>query len=197
MPTIRLATPDDAEGCKEIYVPFVRDTAISFEETPPSADEFQDRIRSTLEAFPWLVCEFENSVIGFAYAAQHRGRDAYRWSVESSVYVREDHHRVGIATGLYHSLFETLRLQGFYNVYAGMTLPNAPSVRFHQAMGFEPVGVYRNVGYKRGKWRDVKWWHLRLQPHTTDPQPPTPIVELAGTPELQDALAAGVVDITG
>jgi len=195
MSTVRLASPDDVDDCKEIYSPYARDTAISFEKSPPNTIEFEERITGTLKSYPWLVCDHENSVIGFAYASGHRGRDAYQWSVESSVYVSEEFHRAGVAKGLYNSLFETLRLQGFYNVYAGTTLPNPPSVKFHRAMGFEPVGVYHNVGYKRGKWHDVKWWHLALQPHVDDPDPPTPIGEL-DTSELNDALATGLVNIS-
>lgn len=196
MVTVRLASPEDTNDCKEIYAPYVRDTAVSFEKSPPSTDEFEERITSKLKSYPWLVCDYENTVIGFAYAGGHRGRDAYQWSVESSVYVNDKYQRAGVAKGLYNSLFETLRLQGFYNVFAGITLPNPSSVGFHQAMGFEPVGVYRNVGYKQGKWHDVKWWHLALQPHTSDPDPPTPIGELEDTSELDDTVAAGHVDIT-
>ena len=116
--------------------------------------------------------------------------------MESSVYVSGEFHRAGIAKGLYNSLFETLRLQGFYNVYAGTTLLNPPSVGFHQAMGFEPVGTYRNVGYEQGKWHDVKWWNLALQPYTDNPEPPTSIGELEGSSELDDALVAGRVDVS-
>lgn len=196
MVTIRISKVEDADDCRTIYAPYVRDSAISFEESPPTESEFQERIRNKIESYPWLVCEHENEVIGFAYAGQHRSRDAYQWSVESSVYVSEESQRAGVAKGLYNSLFETLRLQGFYNVYAGTALPNPPSVEFHQAMGFEPVGVYQNVGHKQGEWHDVKWWHLILQPPVSDPVRPTPVDELVDTPELNDAVTTGLADIT-
>jgi L-amino acid N-acyltransferase YncA len=196
MATIRFSSVEDADDCQRIYSPYVRDSAISFEESPPTESEFQKRIRNKIESYPWLVCEHENEVIGFAYAGQLRSRDAYQWSVESSVYVSEESQRAGVAKGLYNSLFETLRLQGFYNVYAGTALPNPPSVEFHQAMGFEPVGVYRNVGHKQGEWHDVKWWCLTLQPHVSDPVPPTPVDKLLDSPELNDAVTTGLPDIT-
>ena len=196
MTTIRFISVDDADDCTEIYSPYVRDSAVSFEESPPTVNEFRERIRDKAESYPWLVCEHENDVIGFAYAGQHRSRDAYQWSVDSSVYVGEESQRAGVAKGLYNSLFKTLRLQGFYNVYAGTALPNPPSVKFHQAMGFEPVGIYRNVGHKNGEWHDVKWWHLTLQPHASDPVRPTLIDDLVDGSELNDAITTGLADIT-
>ena len=109
MTTIRLATPADASDCLEIYSPYVRGTSISFELTPPTAEEFKERIYSTLDTLPWLVCEAGDDILGYTYAGHYRTREAYQWVVESSVYVDGGQHRRGIARGLYTSLFELLR----------------------------------------------------------------------------------------
>jgi L-amino acid N-acyltransferase YncA len=111
-------------------------------------------------------------VIGYAYVSKHRDREAYQWCVESSVYVLEDYHQKGIAKELYSHLFEILRNRGYINVYAGITLPNPKSYSFHTRMGFEPVGVYKNIGYKLGQWHDVAWLVKTINEHTDDPAPP-------------------------
>lgn len=191
MATIRLANPADALSCAEIYAPSVRDSATSFELEPPDADAMGERIRSTLLTRPWLVCEHDGRVVGYTYAGPHRQRAAYQWSVDASVYVDDRFHRRGIAGGLYESLFDVLQLQGFVNVYAGSALPNPASVAFHRAFGFEPVGTYRNVGYKAGEWRDVQWWYRPLGPHTADPDPPTPLRDVRDTAEVAAAVRSG------
>src|SRR5918996_222132 len=142
--SIRLATERDAEEIASIYAPNVTDTIISFELEPPTADEMRLRIEATLERCPWLVCEREGRVLGYAYADAHGSRAAYRWSVDVSVYVHEDARRMGLGRALYTSLFAALDLQGFYNAYAGATLPNPASVGLHEAVGFRPVGVCRS-----------------------------------------------------
>lgn len=195
MTTIRLATPADATDCLEIYAPYVRNTSISFELTPPTTEAFQERIDSTLDTLPWLVCEAGDDILGYAYAGHSRMREAYQWVVESSVYVDGDHHRRGIARGLYTSLFDLLRLQGYFVVLAGMTLPNPASVELHRAMGFEPVGVYENIGYKQGDWHDVEWMQLELLPPADDPVPPSPITDLAKDEGLVEALRLGVEEL--
>ena len=191
MATVRLATARDASACRGIYVPYVTDTAVSFESSPPGEDEFTERLRNVLRTYPWLVCESDGDIVGFAYASQHRERDAYQWAVESSVYVDDRYHRHGVGRGLYESLFAVLRVQGFYDAYAGITLPNETSVDFHTAMGFEPIGVYPDAGYKHGEWRDVQWWHLQLQPHDDDPESPIPLRTLEHTRELREAVTTG------
>jgi phosphinothricin acetyltransferase len=189
--TIRLASADDGEEIRAIYEPHVQDSAVSFEPTPPSIETVAQRIIDTVESHPWLVYERDDAVLGYAYAGPHRSRDAYRWAVESSVYVRRDHQRAGIARGLYESLFEVLELQGFRRVYAGTSLPNPASVGFHESMGFEPIGVYDSVGYKNGKWHDVKWWQRSLGEHTAAPDPPLPIPEARERERWHEALAIG------
>jgi phosphinothricin acetyltransferase len=191
-PVLRLATEFDAEQIAAIYAPFVRDTGISFEVVPPSPEEMGRRIVGTVARYPWLVCERGETVAGYAYASRHRERAAYQWSVDVSVYVDPQHQRLGIGRALYTSLFELLRLQGFGNAYAGITLPNASSVGLHEAMGFLPVGVYHAVGYKLGAWYDVGWWALRLRPtHTLVPEPPTDLPDVRSHRDWDAALSAG------
>lgn len=156
---------------------------------PPDEAEMAARVRRILERLPWLVAEESTGVIGYAYAGPHRGdRPAYQWSVEVSAYVDVSSHRGGVGRALYSALFDVLRLQGFRNAYAGITLPNRASEAFHRAMGFELVGVYRDIGYKMGAWRDVAWSSLVLAAHDSDPAPPVPIAEVVERPELRNLL---------
>src|SRR5262245_4505072 len=139
MVRIRLAGEPDAEVIAAIYAPFVEHTSISFETAPPGRDEMRRRIAENAAVYPWLVCELDEKVVGYAYATQHRVRAAYRWSVDTSAYIDPVHHRRGIGRGLYASLLAVLRAQGFFNAYAGITLPNAASLGLHAAGGFRPI----------------------------------------------------------
>lgn len=187
---IRLASPDDGGALAEIYAPAVVARATSFETVPPDAAEMAARVQRVLARTPWLVAESaDGTVVGYAYAGPHRGdRPAYRWSVEVSAYVSDRVHRGGVGRALYSALFDLLRLQGFRNAYAGVTLPNEASERFHRAMGFELVGVYERVGYKLGAWHDVAWSALPLAPHDHEPEPPLALPELVDRPEFAAVL---------
>ena len=143
---IRLAAPADGPALADIYRPAVTDFATSFELDPPDGAEMARRVARIVARTPWLVCERDGTVLGYAYASAHRDRPAYGWSVEVSAYVHGDARRLGVARALYTSLFAALVVQGFRNASAGVTLPNAPSVSLHTAVGFTPVGVYRGVG---------------------------------------------------
>jgi L-amino acid N-acyltransferase YncA len=189
---IRLATPNDAAGVQAIYAPIVRETAISFELEPPTVEEMQTRILKTLEHMPWLICERRGDILGYVYASQHRTRPAYRWSVDVSVYVHTHSRRLGVGQALYRSLFALLALQGFYQAYAGITLPNPASVGLHESLGFQPVGVYRTVGYKLGAWHDVGWWQLILRDRAVPPEPPADLRTVCDSPAWSTALATGV-----
>jgi L-amino acid N-acyltransferase YncA len=191
-PTIRLATAYDAAGVQAIYAPIVRDTAISFELEPPSVEEVRRRIEATLQRLPWLVCEHRGEILGYVYASQHRTRPAYQWSVDASVYVQARARRSGVGRALYRSLFALLALQGFVNAFAGITLPNPGSVGLHEALGFQPVGVYRAVGYKLGAWHDVGWWQLALRERTTPPAPAAELHTIQASPAWDATLAAGL-----
>jgi phosphinothricin acetyltransferase len=191
---IRLATGADAERVAAIYAPVVRDTVISFELEPPDEEEVRRRIEGTLEhGLPWLVYEAGGDVAGYAYAARHRTRPAYRWSVECSVYVHPAATRQGIARALYGSLFAVLRLQRFHAVYAGIALPNAASVALHHALGFRDVGVFHRVGYKHGAWRDVLWCELPLAGDGhAPPAEPLTLDAARRLPGWSGALSAGL-----
>jgi phosphinothricin acetyltransferase len=188
---IREAELSDAGQIAAIYAPYVRDTPISFEVEPPSAAEIGARIGANGATYPWLVCVGGARVQGYAYASQHRERAAYQWSVDVTVYVDASAHRRGIGRALYAALLPLVAAQGFYNGYAGITLPNPSSVGLHEAMGFAPIGVYRRVGFKLGAWHDVGWWALQLRPAEAPPVPAQPVGVLRGTREWDAALAAG------
>ena len=177
-PAIRLASAADAAALAAVYAPYVRDTVITFEIEPPDAAEMGRRLATVGERFPWLVACDGDDMLGYAYAGEHRSRAAYRWDVDVAVYLHWRAHRRGVGRALYQRLFALLRLQGYVNAYAGITLPNAASVGLHQALGFEPVGVYRQVGYKFGAWHDVGWWALRLQQPAQPPPEPLALARL-------------------
>ena len=162
---IRLATVADAPAVAAIYRPYVTDSLVSFELEPPDHLAMADRMAKILGRLPWLVCEQDGVVLGYAYASKYRERAAYQWSVETTVYLRQDWHRRGIGRALYSELFGLLVQQGYYTAYAGIALPNAASVGLHESFGFEPVGVYRNAGFKFGAWHDVGWWQKPLRPY--------------------------------
>lgn len=192
-PIIRLATAADAPAIAAIYAPSVLGGPTSFELEPPGAEEMARRVARIGERFPWLVCERDGAVLGYAYASQHRERPAYQWSVDTSVYVREDARQAGVARALYVSLFAILARQGFRNAYAGVAMANSASIAFHDALGFTRVGIYHGVGYKQGAWHDVGWFERSLAPRTSEsPPPPTPITALRDAPALREALAAGL-----
>ena len=172
--SIRFATEEDAPAVQAIYAPVVRDTSISFEFDPPSVAEMGTRIRKILEHWPWLVCESDGRILGYAYASEHRARAAYQWSADATVYIHPEYRRCNVGRALYSALFPLLNMQGYRSVFAGVTLPNAGSVGLHEAMGFRPIGTYRRVGYKQGRWHDVGWWQLVLNDSDNEPQPTVP-----------------------
>ena len=176
--TIRFAAETDATQILDIYAPIVTDTATSFEEVPPTRPEMAARIRNTLERYPWLTCEEAGLVLGYACATAFRSRPAYQWAVEVSAYVRPEVQGRGVASALYGSLIEILRIQGFINVLAAIALPNDASVALHERFGFEPVGVLKDVGFKFMQWHDVEWWALRLQQPQDAPAPPLPLSQV-------------------
>jgi L-amino acid N-acyltransferase YncA len=154
---IRDARVADAAACAAIYQPYVTDTTISFEIEPPSTAEMATRIADALRTHAWLVLEDAGRVVGYAYGGPFNPRAAYRWSCQVSVYLERGRRRTGGGRALYEALFARLAERGYRTVLAGMTLPNEASVGLHRAMGFEPVGTYRRVGYKHGGWHDVAW----------------------------------------
>jgi L-amino acid N-acyltransferase YncA len=181
---IRSVGPGDAQAVADIYAPFVSDSATSFEAVAPDAAEIRKRIAELTPRYPWLVFEADGSVLGYAYASQHRSRHAYQWSADVSLYIHEKARNRHVGRALYTALFDLLRRQGYFNAYAGITLPNPGSVRLHESMGFTNVGVYSQVGFKFGRWHDVVWLQLRLLEKPVPAGPPLLPENLFGEPAV-------------
>ncbi len=195
---IRLATAADGEAIAKIYQPIVSGTAISFELVVPTVAELERRIVSTTSFAPWLVyASLDNQVQGYAYASKHRDRAAYQWSVDVAVYIDETHRRQGIGRALYTALSSLLRVQGFYAAHAGITLPNAGSVALHESLGFRPIGIYRGVGHKLGKWHDVGWWQLSLRERDGEPASPLSVAEAQRNGSWRAVLEQGCEEYPG
>ena len=188
---IRLAVETDADGLAAIYRPIVESTVISFETAAPDRAEMARRVGSTLESYPWLVCEIAGNLAGYAYATRHRERDAYQWSIDTSVYVDAGYRRCGVARGLYDSLFAILTAQGYVNAFAVIALPNPASVALHESLGFEPIGVSRGVGYKLGSWCDVGLWQRSLRDRQPSPAPPQSLAAVARQPGWEALVRRG------
>ncbi|WP_068175640.1 GNAT family N-acetyltransferase [Mycobacterium sp. UM_CSW] len=169
---VRAATAADAAACVDVYRPYVLDTVISFETEVPTVEEMARRIAGARE---WLVLEDDDVVTGYAYAHQFNPRAAYRWSVETSIYLAPDRLRSGGGRLLYTELLRRLAERGFRRPFAGIAQPNEASNALHKAFGFRPVGYYPRVGWKLGAWHDVEWWQLDLLGPDEDAAPPRPI----------------------
>jgi phosphinothricin acetyltransferase len=175
---VRLATPADAAGILAIYAPYIENTSFTFETETPSEEAFAVRISTYLQQWPWLVCEINGIIAGYAYGAKYRERTAYQWCVESSIYIHDDHLQSGIGKLLYTALIDILKRQGYRNVYAVINLPNDKSVAFHERMGFTYFATYEKVGYKLGRWKNVGWWQLAINEYGPEPNAPIPFPQL-------------------
>ncbi len=173
---IRAATPGDAAAIAILYAPYVTASVVSFETEAPDAAEIARRMAGGGRLYPWLVaCGEDGAVRGYAYAAAFRTRPAYRFSVETTVYVAGDAQGRGIGGALYAALLPILEAQGYTQAIAAITLPNAASVALHERHGFRKVGAYEEVGFKRGGWHSVGLWQRALAPLTAAPEEPRPI----------------------
>lgn len=173
MPRLRPATIEDADEIAAIYRPWVEQTAVSFELEPPDAEEMARRIGEVTATHPWLACEEEGRLVGYAYARAFAARPAYRWSVETTVYVDVERRGRGVGRMLYMALLELAECWGFANAFAGIARPNPASEALHLSVGFTQVGVFPRAGHKFGAWHDVGWWHRPLS--RVEPlRPPAP-----------------------
>ena len=174
--TIEKVTIDDAEELLAIYAPYVRDTAVSFEYVVPSVEEFADRILQISAKYPYIKAVEDGKIMGYAYANTFKGRKAYDWSVETTIYVRGDAKRNGIGRRLYECLEESLKKMGVLNMNACIASAKVDdefltndSMYFHSRMGFTEVGRFHNSGYKFGRWYDMIWMEKMIGPHDANP----------------------------
>lgn len=175
---IRIAVPEDAPELVSIYAPYVESTPITFEYTVPAVEEFENRIRCTLEKYPYLIAEAGGVILGYTYASAFKTRAAYSWSAETSVYVRKGQGRQGVGKALYTALEELLRRQHVCNLCACITYPNPPSISFHESFGYKTVAQFHASGFKLDAWHDMIWMEKALCPHTLPPMPFIPFSQL-------------------
>ena len=183
---IRRAAAGDAAALLDIYAPYIRDTAITFEYDVPAAEEFAARIGDIARTHPYLVCERDGRPVGYAYAHNIRERAAYDWAAELSVYLAPAAQRQGAGTALYRCLIDLLAMQNLRILYGCVTLPNEKSERLHEKLGFAPVGVWHGAGWKFGRWHDVGWLEKRLGGDGAA-QPVIPFPQLDGQ-KIQECL---------
>jgi len=195
-PIIRLAEKRDVPGILEIYAPFILNTAVTFEEIVPDETSFWERIQEIMTELPYLVCEIEGRVAGYAYASAYRSRASYRWSKEVSVYIHPDFHRKRVAHALYTSLNEIVRVQGIANLLAIITMPNESSVAFHEQFEYRKCAEFKNVGYKLNQWQHVGWFELFLQDETKAPKDKVlRLEETIELPEFKNAIQIGLNEL--
>ena len=181
MIAIRPARPEDAAAIAAIYAPFVLTGTVSFETEAPDARQMRTRMAASDGLYPWIVAtsgEEDGGVLAYAYATRFRDRPAYKYVVETSIYVTGTVERQGVGRLLYEALIDTLRAQGFTQAIGVLALPNEGSIGLHEATGFRRQGVYREVGYKNGRWIDVGFWQCQLNRSTTPPTEPKPFSEV-------------------
>ena len=186
---IRIARDEDAAAIHTIYAPSIIDGIATFETVLPGVETMRERIQTRLQHYPWLVWDEGGEVLAYAYAGRFRERAAYDWIAETSIYVRADAHRRGIARRLYGTLLDVMRLQGINQAVGVITLPGEVSVVLHESMGFSPAGVWRNAGYKLERWWDVGVWQKELQAVMCPPHPVTPFIDMTGSASLHRLLA--------
>lgn len=163
---------EDAEQVLNIYAPFIRHTVITFEEEVPTVAEFTERVENYRQLYPWLIAEVNGEIAGYAYASKYRERIAYQWVAECSIYMHSNYKGKGIAKKLYSALFDILKLQDIYRLYAVIGIPHEESTRFHEKMGFQYFATYKHTGYKLGQWRDTGWYEYILKQPDKAPVPP-------------------------
>lgn len=164
---ITIIRPLEEKDCAEIlniYAHYIKTTSYTFEIDVPTLEEFKTRIMSIAKDFPFFVYEKEGKVLGYCYASAHNQRQAYRFSVNVSIYVDNAHMTKGIGTKLYDKLLASLKDKGYYNAFSCITIPNAPSISMHEKYDFQEVGRFKNAGYKFNEWHDILWMQKELKP---------------------------------
>lgn len=182
---IRPAVPEDAQALLQIYAPYVLNTAISFEYTVPSVEEFADRIRKTRDRYPYLVALQSDEIVGYAYASAFKSRTAYDRAVETSIYVSQNCRGGGIGRALYEKLEAVLRCQNILNLNACIAFPagedahlTTDSPKFHERLGYRTVAHFHQCGFKFNTWYDMIWMEKLLGEHPVEPAPVRPFMEV-------------------
>lgn len=175
---IRMANELDAAILVDIYAPYVRETAITFEYTVPTTEEFRARMKKTLSKYPYLVAVQHDEILGYAYASEFKSRAAYDWAVETTIYVKWETRKNGVGKKLYLALEEVLKTQNITNLYACIAYPNPGSIGFHEHLGYQTIGHFSKCGYKLETWYDMIWMEKMIGEHAINPQPFIPITEL-------------------
>ncbi len=188
---IRFAEHRDAEAVLSIYRPYVESTTVTFEYNTPSLEAFEKRMETIQKRFPWLVCETDGEIAGYAYGSPQGTREAYQWNAQTSVYIAENFKRRGAATALYGALLSLLKIQGYRTVYALISVPNSESEAFHKKCGFVPLGIHHSTGFKMGKWLDVLWMERQINTYDVPPGDVIP----AG--KIGEKVAADIFDRCG
>lgn len=183
---IRVATPEDAEEILAIYAPYVEKTAITFEYEVPGLEEFRERIHNTLKKFPYLVAQRDGEILGYAYTGAFKGRAAYDWAVETTIYLKENQRKTGVGRKIYTALEDVSRAQNILNMNACIGYPEVEdehltrnSVQFHAHLGYSAVGEFHKCGYKFGTWYNMVWMEKMLGAHPAKPDPVIPFPELS------------------
>lgn len=169
MGKIRKALITDCKEILKIYAPYIENTEISFEYEVPSEEEFCCRMKEIMSLYPWIVYEEEGKILGYAYGGPDHTRSAYQWTVESSIYVREDARKKGIGEKLYTALLNILEKQNFCVCYAIITQGNEASIKFHEKMGFYKICDFEGAGYKHGKWLGITYMEKKLHERKNPP----------------------------
>jgi len=170
-----LAKVEDCSDILDIYAPYVEETAITFEYSVPSLEEYKDRLTKIIGKYPFILCKINGETVGFAYANRQKERSAYQWNAELSIYVKMGFYQKGIGTALYNALIRILTQQNIKNIYGCVTIPNEKSEKLHAHFGFKSLGIYHKTGYKFDRWYDVVWFEKYLGEHTVPPKPFIPI----------------------
>ncbi len=159
---LRAAEPRDFHPIADLNNLFIATSAIHFSYDPVTPDELEAAWRATRERYPWIVAEIDGRFAGYAKAGTWRDRAAYAWTPESGIYVEDWARRRGVGRALYLRLFDVLRDQGYHSLIGGITLPNEPSVRLHESVGFTQVSLIPRAGWKFNAWHDVGFWQRNL-----------------------------------
>lgn len=182
---IRRASEEDAQAILDVYAPYIKNTAITFEYEVPSLEEFRERIRSTLKKYPYLVAEKEGEILGYAYTGAFVGRAACDWSVETSIYLKETGTKMGVGKMLYNAIEKISKAQNIVNLNACIAVPdtedehlNFNSAQFHAHLGYQFVGKFHKCGYKFGNWYNLIWMEKTIGEHKKNPEPFIPFSEL-------------------